>query len=121
MNQPETSTLFRNRKAVLDRVRRVRGREDAIQQAEAIARHYVAHATIAAQLLNTIEASRQFKSPMPELDRFISYMVNTIKANHAKDFGIELEWTVEQEHTMEQSPVVGCNCRMCDAARSAKQ
>jgi len=27
----------------------------------------------------------------------------------------------KDEHTMEESPVAGCHCRMCESARAAKQ
>lgn len=59
-------------------------------QAETIARHYVAHATMALQLLKMVE-TRQHNN-FPELDSRIQILVDVIKNNHWHDFGIELEW-----------------------------
>ncbi len=60
-------------------------------QAEAIAKHYVAHATTALQLLKLVEC-RRYSGSYPELDRCIQMLVDEIKTNHRHDFGIELEW-----------------------------
>lgn len=60
-------------------------------QAEAIARHYTAHATIALQLLKMLECRRHTET-WPELERSIQMLTDEIKTNHRHDFGIELEW-----------------------------
>jgi len=60
-------------------------------QAEAIAKHYAAHATIALQILKMLEC-RRHAGGYPELDRSIQMLVDEIKNNHWHDFGIELEW-----------------------------
>ena len=60
-------------------------------QAEAIAKHYTAHATIALQLLKMLEC-RNHTETWPELERSIQMLVDEIKTNHRHDFGIELEW-----------------------------
>lgn len=60
-------------------------------QAEAIAKHYAAHATIALQILKMVEC-RKYTGGHPELDRSIQMLVDEIKNNHWHDFGIELEW-----------------------------
>jgi hypothetical protein len=60
-------------------------------QAEAIARHYTAHATIALQLLKMLECRRHTET-WPELERSIQMLVDEIKTNHRHDFGIALEW-----------------------------
>ena len=60
-------------------------------QAEAIAKHYAAHATIALQILKMLEC-RQHIGGYDELDRSIQMLVDEIKNNHWHDFGIELEW-----------------------------
>lgn len=60
-------------------------------QAEAIARHYTAHATIALGLLKMLEC-RRHNETLPELERSIQMLVDEIKTNHRRDLGIELEW-----------------------------
>jgi len=62
-----------------------------LQQAEKIARHYLAHATIAQQLLMIIEAVRGFE-PNNDTEALIKYWADQIRNNHAHDFGIELSW-----------------------------
>ena len=61
------------------------------RQAETIARHYIAHATLALNLLHLIEARRHSSDPV-NLDAAIDHCVQQIKRNHMYDFGIELEW-----------------------------
>lgn len=61
-------------------------------QAEAIAKHYAAHATTAMQILKMIEARRGTWDATPNLDQAIQMLVEQIKTNHRHDFGIELEW-----------------------------
>lgn len=61
------------------------------QQAETIARHYTAHATLALNLLELIRARRYSDNPK-DLDAGIAYHLEQIKRNHRHDFGIELEW-----------------------------
>lgn len=70
---------------------RVRLSQHPHLQAEAIAKHYTAHATIALQLLKMLECRRHIGC-YPELDRSIQMLVDEIKTNHRHDFGIELEW-----------------------------
>lgn len=62
-------------------------------QAEAIARHYIAHANIAENLLKMVEA-RKHTGGYGELDRAIKMLTDEIKNNHWNDFGIALEWSV---------------------------
>lgn len=64
-------------------------------QAEAIARHYTAHATLALQLLKMVECRRHSET-WPELERSIQMLVDEIKTNHRHDLGIELEWPNEK-------------------------
>lgn len=60
-------------------------------QAEAICKHYVAHAVLALDTLRLIEAAR-FSEDRTSADYAIKSFVATIKRNHLHDFGIELEW-----------------------------
>ena len=60
-------------------------------QAEAIAKHYVAHAMIALQLLKLTENRRHDESAQ-DLEYLIKMLVDQIKTNHLHDFGIELDW-----------------------------
>lgn len=61
------------------------------QQAEIIARHYVAHARSAQALLQLVE-SRKHVLSSPDVDSVIQRLVDEIKNNHWHDFGIELDW-----------------------------
>jgi hypothetical protein len=61
-------------------------------QAEAIAKHYVAHAMVALQILKIIEVQRGALDTNPNIDQVIQLLVNQIKANHRHDLGIALEW-----------------------------
>lgn len=60
-------------------------------QAEAIIRHYAAHASMALQTMKIMEQARytEDKSVVNEL---IAYNIEIIKLNHVADFGIPLEW-----------------------------
>ncbi len=60
-------------------------------QAEIIAKHYAAHATLALTLLKLIQARRYSDNPSV-FNSEIAYCMNQIKRNHQYDFGIELEW-----------------------------
>ena len=60
-------------------------------QAETILRHYAAHAKIAMDTLQILNASRC--APDKKVtDELINYAVQQIKNNHIADFGIPLEW-----------------------------
>lgn len=64
-------------------------------QAEAIARHYASHATLALELLKPVELRRQsavFHGDDNSLNHTIEMLVGQIKNNHWHDFGIELDW-----------------------------
>lgn len=78
--------------------------KDEIQQAEAIARHYVAHAQIALQALRLIELRQQYEQHLGRnpLNSTISRLIETIKSNHARDLGIELEWPREPKEISQQ-------------------
>ena len=65
------------------------------QQAEAIAKHYAAHATIALQILKMVELRRQAGAYLDH-DLIILRLVEVIKKNHWHDFGIELKWSRER-------------------------
>lgn len=95
----QTASSIRYQQALVSLAqRRLRGRP--LQQAEAIAKHYAAHATLAINLLHLIEAQReaaQQDSGTPAAidaaaNAYIAYHVEEIKRNHLHDFGIELEW-----------------------------
>jgi hypothetical protein len=60
-------------------------------QAEVIAKHYVAHATLALNLLELTRSRRCSDNPQ-QLDAAIAWHVEEIRRNHRRDFGIELEW-----------------------------
>lgn len=80
-------------------------RRSSEQQAEAIARHYTAHATLALTLLDLLE-SRKHSHDTTALDATIEICVAQIKRNHRHDFGIELEWpnTEINENHYEKQP-----------------
>ena len=61
-------------------------------QPEAIARHYVCHATAALNLLRMIEMKHQ-TGGSPDLDQVIQLITDQIKTNHLYSFGIDLNWT----------------------------
>ena len=61
------------------------------EQAEAIARHYVAHAQISMQIIALVEARRHSAS-QDSFDAAIDYCVQQIKQNHKYDLNIELKW-----------------------------
>lgn len=60
-------------------------------QAEAIGRHYAAHALLAQEILKLIEL-RKYSDDSTIADAAIAYCVAQIKRNHRHDFGIDLEW-----------------------------
>ena len=64
------------------------------EQAEAIAKHYAAHARIAMDLLQACNM-RRCNPEATELDAVINYCVDQIKQNHSCDLGIALEWDEE--------------------------
>lgn len=64
-------------------------------QAEAIARHYLAHTNLALDLLNIIEVKRLAPTGAgtTSSDDAIRYLVDEIKQGHAHDLGIQLDWS----------------------------
>ena len=63
------------------------------EQAEAIGRHYAAHAKIAMELLKLIELRRYATDTTnANADAAIAYLVEQIKRNHRHDLGMALEW-----------------------------
>lgn len=60
-------------------------------QAEAIARHYLAHAATAQHLLKIIEMAR-YTERGPDVESAIKYLTDQIRTNHRRDLGIELSW-----------------------------
>lgn len=64
--------------------------EHPYQQAERIAKHYVAHATIALQILELLKHKGESK----DIELCAERLVNEIKRNHRHDFGIDLEWHI---------------------------
>jgi hypothetical protein len=66
------------------------------EQAEAIAKHYAAHAKIAMELRRLCDM-RSYNSGSTELEPIINYLVDQIKQNHSCDLGIALEWSVTNE------------------------
>lgn len=60
-------------------------------QAEAISRHYVAHATMAMNIMYLIKLRSPFRSN-PELESVIESQIAIIKTNHANDLGVVLDW-----------------------------
>jgi len=60
-------------------------------QAEAIARHYLAHAATAQHLLKIIEMARHTEHT-PDVESAIKYLTDQIRTNHRRDLGIELSW-----------------------------
>ena len=67
-------------------------------QAEAIARHYLAHTNLALDLLNIIEVKRLAPTGAgtTSSDDAIRYLVDEIKEGHARDLGIQLDWPNEK-------------------------
>lgn len=61
------------------------------REAETIAKHYVAHALLAQQILKLVEMGKQGPQT-EELNLLIKRLVRDIKQNHLHDFGIPLEW-----------------------------
>ena len=59
-------------------------------QARKIADHYLANALISQRLLHLCEYRERWGGG--DVDRAINFIVNEIKQNHARDFGIKLEW-----------------------------
>lgn len=88
----ETATSVRYKLAEAELRRRIL--LDPDQQAEAIARHYAAHAMLAKDTLDMIAIKRRYDHQTPDLDMAIQTQIDAIKANHLKDFGIELEWPI---------------------------
>jgi len=68
---------------------------DEIEEAEIIARHYLAHVHIAQQILGIIKSREGFtiRNERDEnIREFLRHCVTLIKSGHALDFGIELKW-----------------------------
>lgn len=86
----QTATAINYEKAASE-LARLRLLKYPSEQAETIAKHYVAHAVLALDLLKMIEARRQSDEP-GNLDWAIAYSLEQIKRNHLHDFGIALEW-----------------------------
>lgn len=62
-------------------------------QAEAIARHYLAHANIAKQMMQLVDIkSRRLVNGQERITAILEMLAEEIKTNHAHDFGIQLEW-----------------------------
>ena len=72
-------------------------RADPQAQAEAIARHYIAHAQMALQIVKLLDAKKIIGDPNPAIDEIVEFQVKQIKANHWADFGIALEWPALRE------------------------
>lgn len=62
-------------------------------QAEEIARHYLAHAMIAKQILELIDMRREFApGTFAAADYVINCLITQIKDDHRFDLGLALEW-----------------------------
>jgi NADH:ubiquinone oxidoreductase subunit E len=72
-------------------IRRLAG--DPLAQAEAIARHYTAHAHSAMCLLKLIQSTRGQLTPA--VREVIQLMVAQIQAGHLHDLGLYLDWRYE--------------------------
>jgi len=59
-------------------------------QAEAIAKHYLSHASIAKDILEMVRMRGD--QPDARLDETINQLTTIITNNHRADFGIELVW-----------------------------
>ena len=64
-------------------------------QAEVIAKHYLAYATMAKQLHLVVEMYQ--RNPGPILESAINFLVERIKQGHLADFGIPLEWPTKYQ------------------------
>lgn len=65
------------------------------REAEIIARHYVAHATLALEILQLLEM-RRYSADSGET-AIVKRCVEFIKRNHKYDFGIPLEWKSNEQ------------------------
>lgn len=95
MNKPEpTATQARVELAEIEQARYRMSRIPKLAQAEAIARHYLAHAMTAGEILKMVEmCSRdRFSDQNPDALDLLDMMVSSIKQDHLHDFGIPLEW-----------------------------
>lgn len=63
------------------------------REAETIAKHYVAHALVAQQILKLVEMGKQGPHT-EELSLLIARLVRDIKQDHLHDFGIPLDWSM---------------------------
>jgi hypothetical protein len=61
---------------------------------ESIAKHYIAHAVIAQELIVLLQVQEKFKfdEKNPGFDFLIKDLTRQIQTNHAHDLGIKLEW-----------------------------
>jgi hypothetical protein len=75
----------------LDLAGEIMMQSDPVYQAERIAKHYVAHAVVARQILELVEMCR-FRDESPATKDLIAMLVEQIKNNHAHELGIELKW-----------------------------
>ena len=67
-------------------------RMSELQQAERIARHYLAHAASAQHLLKITELVRYGGELTDDTKAAVKYLADQIRNNHAHDLGIELSW-----------------------------
>lgn len=91
MNKETSASAIRYEQQRAEIVRRMAIHGGERTQAEMIARHYTALATVALELLRLCEMRKRVGSS-PESNQIIDYLVDTIKKTHWDDFGIPLEW-----------------------------
>lgn len=67
-----------------------------IYQAEKIARHYLRHVIIAQQIEALVRARVEYHQTSPEVDQLIDRLASELKAGHAHDLGIKLDWNLPE-------------------------
>lgn len=88
METPASQTRYQEHERALAYDRLSRHPET---QPEAIAQHYLSNAAFAQDLYELVKA-RRFGNQSEEADKAIAYLTQRMKDEHARAFGLPLEW-----------------------------
>lgn len=93
INMTATQARYERERTIL--TRRQVARLDPVRRAQAVARHYAAHAALALEILNMVEGMEQYDIK-PEIgEPTARLLLEQLQRAHLADLGVPLEWPAE--------------------------
>lgn len=91
----QTATSIMHEEMKLQMAFHVMENSGPVAQADRIAKHYLRHVIIAQQIESLVRARVEYKTS-PEVDQLIDRLASQLKAGHAHDLGIKLDWNLPE-------------------------